>query len=399
MPKVKKTFRHRLEATLTTIQSPTLHVGFTHLDLWADLGNLALNRMMSGRFDRGLLFGRNYVIYGESGSAKSLVAAYVAAYCQRQHGAHVLWIDVEKATDDVAGEKWLRNAGVILDQLTYTTCAKLSEIKAHIAKMVDLARTLQEVKEDYPPIVVVVDSWAAAMTDTQWDDALAGKHKGDQGQKAKQTGDVILATTHLVHGLPILVVGIQHVMDNQEKNPQTGRVIGRKHKTTGGNKQIYFASGCLLLTKKEMKQDALESQDAIEHHKKLSEGLTAELKKRTRTVGITAVAESLKSRVSKPFERVEVQIPYVTGMDRYSGLWDWLLLEGTLVNTSPGWYAYQTEHGKTVKIHRSDFEQHRDVILAGAVLDLSDKSKESDDAYIAGENEAEGGPEDAPAGA
>lgn len=370
--KVKKSFKDRLETTLKTINSDSFHMGFSNIDLWADLGNLAMNRMMSGRFDRGLLFGRNYIIWGESGSAKSLFAARIAAGCQRDHGAFVIWIDVEKATDDVAGQQWLKRAGVDLDALIYTPVAKLSDIKAEVTKATQLAREMRDADEEMPPVVLVVDSWAAAMTQSQWDQALKGELKGDQGQKAKQTGDVILSTTHLCHNLPILTIGIQHVMDNQNKHPATGRTIGRKHATTGGNKQIFFASGCLLLTKYELKDEDVEDAELAKHYKALSDGMTADLKKKKRTVGITCVAENLKSRVSKPFESVRVQIPFLKGIDPYSGLWEWLLQEGTVWTPSVGWYAYKDEIGNEVKFRHKDFDQHRDAIILGAPLDISD---------------------------
>ena len=388
--KVKKSFRDRLETTLGTINSETFHIGFSHIDLWADLGNLALNRMMSGRFDRGLLFGRNYIIWGESGSAKSLMAARIAANCQRDHGAYVIWVDVEKATDDEAGKAWLARAGVDLDALTYTPLARLSDIKAEISKATKLARELRDSDEEYPPLVVVVDSWAAAMTDSQWEQALEGKMKGDQGQKAKQTGDVILATTHLTHNLPVLVIGIQHVMDNQNKHPVTGRTIGRKHATTGGNKQIFYASGCLMLTKYEMRDEDLEDEEMIEYYEKLDEGLTSDLKKKKRTVGIIALAESLKSRVSKPFEQVRVQIPFQKGIDKYSGLWEWLMLEGTIWSPAVGWYAYRNVLGEEVKFRKGDFKKHRDAIIEGAPLDISDVKEDTENADV--EREAGGSP-------
>lgn len=413
MAKVRKTFRTRLEATLKTVKSETIHIGFSHIDIWADLGNYALNRMMSGRFDRGLLFGRNYVIYGESGSGKSLEAAYIAGNCQRDHNSWVVWLDVEKATDDDAGRRWLRNAGVDTDRMTYMAVATLGDVKAEIAKMTALARDMQKEKEAaqkriaegdlskeelaeleaveaFPPLVVVVDSWAAAMTQSQYDQATKGEMKGDQGQKAKQTGDVILATTHLTHGLPVLVIGVQHVMDNQEKHPATGRVIGRKHKTTGGQKQIFYASGCLLFTKKELKEENVESEEAALKYKELSDGLTAELKKKKRTVGITCVAEALKSRVSKPFERVEIQIPYVTGMDPYSGLFDWLMLEGTIYTTSTGWYGYRLKDGTEKKFQKAKFHEHRDSIILNAPEDISDKTEDKKDADITGTDGSKG---------
>ena len=68
----KKSFRANIFSTLEKIDSPTFNVGFSEIDLWVDMGNFALNRIMGGQFNRGLLFGRNYVFYGESGSGKSL---------------------------------------------------------------------------------------------------------------------------------------------------------------------------------------------------------------------------------------------------------------------------------------------------------------------------------------
>jgi hypothetical protein len=41
----------------------------------------------------------------------------------------------------------------------------------------------------------------------------------------------------------------------------------------------------------------------------------------------------MKTRYSKPFESVEVKIPYSTGMDPYSGLVDFFEAQGLLVKT------------------------------------------------------------------
>jgi hypothetical protein len=66
-------------------------------------------------------------------------------------------------------------------------------------------------KVELQPIIFVVDSWSAALTAGQWKQAVEGEMKGDQGQKAKQTGDLILKVTHLVAGLPILCLGVAHI--------------------------------------------------------------------------------------------------------------------------------------------------------------------------------------------
>ena len=369
----KKSFLKRFETTLLTTKSDTLHVGFSKLDMWVSTGSYAINRLMSGRFDVGLLFGRNYVYYGESGSSKSLQAAYVAANAQKDLNADVIWIDAEKATDDEVGKQWLRKAGLDLDKLSYITGATLADINETISGAVMLYRESAKKKEKMDPLVLIIDSWSSSLTDSQWDQAKKGKAKGDQGQHAKQIGDSIKKTTHLVHGLPILTLGIAHVYDNQE-------LFGRKHKTSGGNKMIFLASGCLLLTKKELKDVDVEDQSVVEHYEELAGGWDAKFKtkKGKSTVGITCIVENLKSRVSKPFEKIEVQIPWMTGMDPLSGLFELLWSEGVITKASPGWYSYKMADGKTKKFQKGSFRKLSEDIMRSADADISDVSDEEE---------------------
>ena len=369
----KKSFLKRFETTLLTTKSETLHVGFSKLNMWVSTGSYAINRLMSGRFDYGLLFGRNYVYYGESGSGKSLQAAYVAANAQRDLNADVIWIDTEKATDDIVGQKWLLRAGLDLDKLSYISGATIADISEMISGATMLYRKSVKEKEKLDPLVIIVDSWSSSITDSQWDQAKKGKPKGDQGQHAKQTGDLIKKTTHLVHGLPILTVGVAHVYDSQE-------LYGRKHKTSGGHKMIFLASGCLLLTKKELKDEDVEDQDVLANYKKISDKWDSAFKKKKGKgiLGITCIVENLKSRVSKPFEKIEVQIPWETGMDPLSGLFELLWSEGAITKASAGWYSYKTAGGKTKKFQKGSFRELADDIMRSADVDISDVSDEEE---------------------
>ena len=251
-PKKKLGLKARLENTFITMPSDTLRVGFSNINMSVSMGNYAMNRMNSGRFDLAWYFGRNYIIYGESGSGKSLFAALLAVQAQQQHNALILWVDVEKATDDVAGQKWLARTGLDMDNVLYTSLAGLEELKRLIAETAKELRPkknkdgTETAPEDVQPIVIIVDSWAAAQPASALERTVKGELVGDQGQKAKQTGEVILSTTHLSSGIPLMVIGIQHVMDNQDG-------FGRKHKTTGGNKMIYYASGAMLYSRRELR--------------------------------------------------------------------------------------------------------------------------------------------------
>lgn len=364
MARTKKlgSLKNKIEKTLSVIKSPTFNLGFSKIDLWTTFGNFALNRIMSGDFNKGFLYGRNYVLYGESGSGKSLLMAKMCGDEQKRHNSLIVWIDVEKATDDDAGKEWFTRAGIDVDEMIYATAATLEEVKSIIAKITsDYKAEVADgaTMEDLQPIVFVIDSWSACMTASQYEQAVQGVMKGDQGQKAKQTGDVILATTHLCGGLPIMVMGTMHIMDNQE-------MYGRKHKITGGNKALYMASGALLLTKSEMKDEDVEDDEAKSHFEKLKSRMTAEEKKKKKIAGIICNAENIKSRNSKPFEKVKVQIPYVTGIDPYSGLFEVMMQEGLIWQSGQGWYAY-TKDGEEVKFRKKDFvTDHADIIMNNA---------------------------------
>jgi len=371
MAKKASGFKDKLLKTLSTISTPSFRLGFSHIDLWCSCKNFAMNRLWSGQFTKGLLFGRSYIFYGESGSGKSLMAAITAADAQRQHGAYVIWMDIEHATDDTEGKKWLAKAGMDLDNLQYISAATIEEVKTVIAKT---AKQYQEAidnneGDDLPPIVFVVDSYAALMTESQFDKIAGkdiGKVVGDMGQKAKQVGDLIISITHLVAGKKLLCVGVQHIMDNQDG-------YGPKHKTTGGNKLVYMASGCLMLTKKQLKLDDLDNKD----NKKAIESKRGDmskdvLKRSSDVVGIQCTMEIIKSRVSKPFERVDIQIPYGTGLDPYSGLFEVLMQEGVFKVSSQGWYEYTdpTKNGEIVKFQKGNFMAHADHLMEIADADI-----------------------------
>ena len=71
---------------------------------------------------------------------------------------------------------------------------------------------------------------------------------------------------------------------------------------------------------------------------------------KTSTVqGIRAACKVMKSRYSKPFEGVQVKIPYDTGMDPYSGLVDLFEKKGIL-----------TQQGNRLKYVDSVGKEHLD---------------------------------------
>jgi hypothetical protein len=82
-------------------------------------------------------------------------------------------------------------------------------------------------------------------------------------------------------------------------------------KISGGQGFIYASSIVVAMRKLKLKED-LDGN------------------KTTTVNGIRAACKVMKTRYSKPFEAVQVKIPYETGMDPYSGLLDLFEAKGML---------------------------------------------------------------------
>jgi len=93
-------FAHNIRKSISKKTSATIQEGFYGDEIWAGCGNFSINRMLSGRYDVGFPFGKTIAIGGQSGSAKSLLAATGLAYAQKQHGAIGVWIDAEHASKE-----------------------------------------------------------------------------------------------------------------------------------------------------------------------------------------------------------------------------------------------------------------------------------------------------------
>lgn len=366
MPARKKrnNFLKKMDNVLTkssALDGSSFKLGFSKLNMGISLTNFALNRIMTGSWDMGFRFGRSYAVYGESGSGKSLLAALACAQAQKDHEAMAVWIDTEHATDDESGMKWFDEAGVDRsdEKFIYTNAKSLSDVKKIISNTcVNYRVDYEKDPESMYPLILVVDSWNMGLTDAKMKQMKEGKLVGDMGQQAKQIGDVISASTHLVEGLPVMLVGILHVYDSQE-------LYGRKHKTTGGNKVVFTASGALLLTKRELREEDLKDggqhKHVTAHYDEMRKGMDADTKalmeSKKNILGIQCIVENLKSRAAKPFEKIPMNIIYPIGIDPYSGLWEQLMFEGVMAKSGKGWYSYK-EDGLEVKFQRPQFRKH-----------------------------------------
>ena len=86
-------------------------------------------------------------------------------------------------------------------------------------------------------------------------------------------------------------------------------------------------------------------------------------KKVTDVRGIRAACKIMKTRYAKPFESVQVKIPYETGMDPYSGLVDLFEKKG-LLKQQGNRLKYTDSTGKETLEYRKDWSGEKlDIIM------------------------------------
>jgi hypothetical protein len=112
---------------------------------------------------------------------------------------------------------------------------------------------------------------------------------------------------------------------------------------SGGSGFVYASSILVAMRKLKLKED----QDG---------------NKTSEVLGIRAACKVMKTRYAKPFEDVQIKIPYETGMNPYSGLLDLAESKGLLKKEGNS-LVYVTGDGEIIKKFRKAWESNADGCL------------------------------------
>ena len=330
---------------------PGVSAGFRDPDTWVSTGNYCLNRLISGNFQKGIPLGKVTVLAGESGAGKSFIAAGNIVRHAQEQGIFVILIDSENALD----EKWLHALDVDTseDKLLKLNVAMIDEVAKIISDF------MKGYKEDYadkddeerPKILFVLDSLGMMLTPTDVDQFNKGDMKGDMGRKPKALAALVRNCVNMFGDYNVGMVATNHTYASQD-------MFDPDDKISGGQGFIYASSIVVAMKKLKLKED--------ESGNKISE-----------VRGIRAACKVMKTRYAKPFEGVQVKIPYETGMDPYSGLVDFFESKGVLVK-SGNKLAYTTSSGEIMSEFRKNWTGDKlDVIMKEwGTKDFDDESEE-----------------------
>jgi len=281
-----------------------ISAGFHDPRDWISTGNYTLNYLISGDFNKGIPLGKVSVFAGESGSGKSFICSGNIVRHAQQSGCQVVLFDSENALD----EEWLKALEVD------TSPEKLLRIS--VSMIDDVAKAISDFMKDYksnygdlpyedqPKLIFVIDSLGMLLTPTDVDQFQKGDMKGDMGRKPKALTALVRNTVNQIAPYPIALIATNHTYASQD-------MFDPDDKISGGQGFIYASSIVVAMRKLKLKED--------EDGNKISE-----------VRGIRSACKVMKTRYSKPFESVQIKIPYESGMDPYSGLLDMFEAKGIL---------------------------------------------------------------------
>lgn len=282
---------------------------------WYSTGNFVLNRIISGSYFHGIPQGRITDLAGPSGSGKSFIAANLVAAAQRA-GAYCLVIDSENALDD----DFMSKIGVdVNENYKYVSVTTIPEVTKIVSSFLKKYKDQVGEDEDAPQVLILIDSLDMLMTETETGHFEKGITKGDQGQKNKQLKAMLRTFVQAIKPVNVAMICTSQVYKNQDlMNGEGVWIVSDAVK--------YACSQIVLINKRKLKDEA----------KGAKQGAVS---------GVRMICEGYKTRFTKPYQKVEIEVPYDTGMDPHSGLLEVAKAVGAIVQHG-SWYTLRGSENK-----------------------------------------------------
>jgi RecA/RadA recombinase len=283
---------------------------------WYTTGNYAINRILSGSYNRGYPAGRITCLAGPSASGKSFLICNAIREAQH-NGAFVLVLDSENALDPI----FMKKIGVDVssDKLQYIQVVTIQDLTTILSSFLNgYEKEFGRYNKDALDVVIFLDSLGNLLTAAEDEKFDKGIQTGDQGQSAKSKKHMLRTAISRLARLDIPLVFTDQVY------PQDIMLGDGPWAITNGVK--YSTSQIALITKLNLKDG-------------------------TENIGIRMKVESYKSRFAKAKAKTEVEVPYSSGMNKFSGVIE-LLLSDNIV-TPEGYSVTTTIDDEVLKFKES----------------------------------------------
>ncbi|MCB0413900.1 MAG: recombinase RecA [Bdellovibrionales bacterium] len=242
----------------------------------------------------GLPQGRIVEIYGPESSGKTTLALSTIAQAQR-NGATVAFVDAEHALDITYAKK----LGVNVEEMLISQ-PDTGEQALEITETLVRSGAIN---------VLVVDSVAALTPRAEIEGDMGDSHMGLQARLMSQA---LRKLTAIINRSNTLVIFINQI------RMKIGVMFGNPETTTGGNALKFYSSIRLDVRR----IGAIKNGDEV--------------------IGNRTAVKVVKNKMAPPFQKVEFDLMYGTGISLEGDLLD-LCVKKDLIDKSGAWYSYNGE--------------------------------------------------------
>lgn len=275
-------------------------------------GSLALNKIISGEYHKGIGIGTITQFVGKSSTGKTLFATSILGEAQKK-GYYTKIIDSENTLNP----NFARTLGLDPDKLLYSNPDTFEDA------FEDIKNTIQEIrKEDKKtPIVIAIDSVAVLTSKNEIDEEKKKEKKEgyfeqsmtEGAQRAKTFGNCLRRITPIIKDNKVALILI-----NQLRS-KIGVIYGNPEVAAAGGMSLeYFLSVNLHITSN-------KSSDVLRD-------------KEENPIGIEGEIECKKNKIAVPFQKCLFKVEFNKGLNKYFGLFEEFLKDGTIISPSQGWY-------------------------------------------------------------
>ena len=248
-----------------------------------DTGSYIFNGLVSGSIFGGVSSNRITAIAGESSTGKTYFSlAVVKNFLDTHPDGYCLYFDTEAAVN----KGLLESRGIDTTRLVVVNVVTVEEFRSKALKAVDIY--LKKEEDDRKPCMFVLDSLGMLSTEKEIRDALDDKQVRDMTKSQLVKGAFRMLTLKLGQAnIPLIVTN--HTYD----------VIGSyvPTKEMGGGSGLKYAASTIIYLSKKKEKD------------------------KTEVVGNIIKAKTVKSRLSRENQQVEIRLFYdERGLDKYYGL-------------------------------------------------------------------------------
>jgi RecA/RadA recombinase len=314
----------------TIAKMDSIITDFSPPKFWASTGNLALNRIISGSFNRGIPQGRVTCFAGPSGGGKSFLLCNALKNAQQAEGAFILMLDSENALDI----GWLKRIGMDVseEKFMYAGVTTFNDVVRVVSEFITAyEKSYGRDNPNSPKVIIALDSLDMLITDSENEHFDSGVQKGDQGQRAKQAKHMLRTLVSRIKRNPMAFCITHQVYPNTDlMNGQGLWIIN--------NAIRYSASQIMLI-------------------------VPAKLKEGTEVIGVRMKVETYKSRFAKIGQKVEVEVPWDAGMNPYSGFLD-MMEDLGVVKAAGAWKSVELPGKEPIKFQT----KHLDAELVAKIL-------------------------------